>query len=91
LDIFISLGDSRPLAEAPPTGTWISSIRRPGDGFARGQPGNPAAIFQRAFDDPNHGLHVIANLSLGGLPFPRDSRANLKGADFVIKWLRVIP
>ena len=60
-----------------------------GDGFGEGQPGDPAAIFQRAFDDPRHGLHVIVNLAKGGHPFGKDSDASLKNADFVVKGIRV--
>lgn len=62
-----------------------------GAGFGAGEPGDPAAIFQRAFDDPQHGLYLICNLSLGGRPFGRDSHANLRMADFAIKRVTVHP
>ena len=60
-----------------------------GDGFGAGQKGDPAILFQRAFDDPQRGLHVICNLAKGGRPWGRDSDANLKMADFVIKGVRI--
>jgi hypothetical protein len=50
-----------------------------------------ARIFQRAFDCPEHGLRIIANLALGGRPFGRDSHAALKMADFVLRGVRVRP
>jgi hypothetical protein len=48
---------------------------------------NPAAIFQRCFDDPQHGLYLVCNLSYGGRPFGPVSGLEL--ADFVIKSVTV--
>jgi len=55
-----------------------------GGGFSSGEPGDPAAIFQRAFDDPRHGLYVVINLSFGGRPFG-DAQADLQLADFFVR------
>jgi hypothetical protein len=54
--------------------------------FAPGSAGDPALIFQRAFDDPKHGLHLICNLAFGGNPFKHSyPLRRFPGATFVIK------
>jgi hypothetical protein len=62
---------------------------RGGEGFKQGQPGDPAMLFQRAFDDSWHGLHVIINLAKGGRPFGRNADAALKSAELVVRGARV--
>jgi hypothetical protein len=59
-----------------------------GAGFREGEPGDPAAIFQRAFDDAKHGLSLVVNLSYGGRPFG-DTQADLKSAEFMVKRVTV--
>jgi len=72
---------------------WAFSTRREGilavgseagAGFREGEPGDPAAIFQRAFDDPAHGLYLVINLSYGGRPFG-GAQPDLKMADIIVK------
>ena len=67
----------------------VLAATREGD-FREG-PGEACSILQRVFDDPARGYHIKANQALGGRPFGRDSHANLKMADFVIKGVRVRP
>lgn len=45
--------------------------------FAAGAPGDPAKIFQRAFDEPERGLHFIINLAFGGTPWNYDRLVDL--------------
>lgn len=59
--------------------------------FAEGSEGDPARIFQRAFDDRRHGMHLLINLAFGGTPFGGTATAagnidwNVKSAEFVVE------
>ena len=60
----------------------------PGE-FAEGAPGDPALIFQRAFDGERP-LHIIINLAFGGTPFPQ-ADLSLDHALLAIHSLKVTP
>lgn len=69
---------------------WSFNTRRlPADepGFREGEGGCARAIFERAFEDPNHGLFLICNLAYGGRPFRHVADVSI--ADFAIRRVRV--
>lgn len=71
---------------------WSFNTRRlPADepGFREGEEGCARAIFERAFEDPKHGLSLICNLSYGGRPFRHVG--DVKIADFVIRRVKIAP
>jgi hypothetical protein len=57
--------------------------------FAPGAAGDPARIFQRAFDRPEAGLRLICNLSFGGTPFGGRVDAQLRSAALVVHRVRL--
>jgi hypothetical protein len=54
-----------------------------------GAAGDPAQIFQRAFEDPVRGLHLICNLALGGTPFGQNYDHALKTATLTLQRIQV--
>lgn len=59
--------------------------------FSPGAPGDPARIFQRAFDAPEAGLRLICNLSFGGTPFAGRVDNSLREADMLLRRVRIVP
>lgn len=56
--------------------------------FAPGSKGDPARIFQAAFDDPRRGMHVIVNLAFGGTPWGHDKNVDLRLQKSVMRVVR---
>lgn len=57
-------------------------------GFRRGEPGDPAALFQAGFDQGVY--HLILNYAMGGRPF-RSVDHGLDVSDFVVSRVRIVP
>ena len=58
--------------------------------YAPGRPGDPAAIFARAFESKDFGLHLIINLSFGGKPF-RTVDHSFQQSELIVKRVTLTP
>jgi hypothetical protein len=64
---------------------------RPGlnpEGFRPGEAGDPARVFQRAFDNEPFGYKIVVNLAYGGTPFSHVDES-LRCADLVVKHIKL--